>query len=85
MNVLIDLNIILDVILKRPPWLTEATKVWDAHVQGQIRGHLVATSLTNLFYIAGASQATSCRGLDPGRDHRTPRTTPNAHRARVLG
>ena len=51
MNVLIDLNIVLDVILQRQPWLTEATAIWDAHVQGRIHGHLVATSLTNLFYI----------------------------------
>src|SRR5690242_3411763 len=52
MNVLIDLNIVLDVILQRQPWLAEATVIWDAHVQGRIRGHLAATSLTNLFYIA---------------------------------
>jgi predicted nucleic acid-binding protein len=52
MNVLIDLNIILDVILQRQPWLAEATAVWDAHHKGRVRGHLVATSLTNLFYIA---------------------------------
>jgi hypothetical protein len=52
MNVLLDLNIVLDVILQRQPWLAEATVIWDAHVQGRIRGHLVATSLTNLFYIA---------------------------------
>jgi hypothetical protein len=51
MNVLLDLNIVLDVILQRQPWLAEATVIWDAHVQGRIRGHLVATSLTNLFYI----------------------------------
>jgi hypothetical protein len=52
MNVLMDLNIVLDVILQRQPWLAEAALIWDAHVQGRIHGHLVATSLTNLFYIA---------------------------------
>lgn len=51
MNVLVDLNIVLDVILQRPQWLDEATAIWDANIQGRIRGHLVATSLTNLFYI----------------------------------
>ncbi len=68
MNVLIDLNIVLDVILQRQPWLTEAAAVWNAHHNGQIRGYLVATSLTNLFYIVrrflghtGARQAVrSC-------------------------
>jgi hypothetical protein len=44
MNVLIDLNIVLDVILQRQPWLAEAAVIWDAHVQGRIRGHLVAIS-----------------------------------------
>jgi predicted nucleic acid-binding protein len=52
MNVLLDLNVVLDVILQRQPWLAEATAVWNAHHRGQIRAHLVATSLTNLFYIA---------------------------------
>jgi hypothetical protein len=51
MNVLLDLNIVLDVILQRQPWFAEASLIWDAHLQGRIRGHLVATSLTNLFYI----------------------------------
>jgi hypothetical protein len=51
-NVLIDLNIVLDVFLQRQPWVADATVIWDAHVHGRIRGHLVATSLTNLFYIA---------------------------------
>lgn len=52
MNVLIDLNIVLDVILQRQPWFAEATAIWDANRQRQINGHVVATSLTNLFYIA---------------------------------
>jgi hypothetical protein len=52
MNVLLDLNVVLDVILQRQPWVAEAAAVWNAHHSGRIRGHLVATSLTNLFYIA---------------------------------
>jgi hypothetical protein len=52
MNVLIDLNVVLDVILQRQPWFAEASLIWDANRRGQIQGHLVATSLTNLFYIA---------------------------------
>lgn len=52
MNVLIDLNIVLDVVLQRQQWLSESQLIWDANCRGRIRGHLVATSLTNLFYIA---------------------------------
>lgn len=51
MNVLLDLNVVLDVMLQRQPWLAEAALIWDAHILGRIRAHLVATSLTNLFYI----------------------------------
>jgi hypothetical protein len=67
MNVLIDLNIVLDVILQLQPWLAEATAIWDAHIQGRIRGHVVATSLTNLFYITrrilGTVQARRAVGI----------------------
>lgn len=52
MNVLVDLNIVLDVVLHRQSWLGQSQAIWDANCQGRIDGHLVATSLTNLFYIA---------------------------------
>jgi predicted nucleic acid-binding protein len=52
MNVLIDVNVALDVILERQPWLGDSKAVWDACHQMQLTGHLVATCLTNLFYIS---------------------------------
>ena len=52
MKVLIDANVILDVLLNRPPWVTDSQAVWDANHRQQIHGHLVATTITNLFYIA---------------------------------
>ena len=61
MKVLIDLNVVLDVILQRQPWLNPSQAIWDANCGGRIYGYLVATSLTNLFYIArrviGSDQA----------------------------
>lgn len=51
MKVLFDLNVILDVVLNRQPWVIESKEVWDAHQTGSISGWLVATELTNLFYI----------------------------------
>ena len=51
MKVLVDLNVVLDVLLDRQPWVTESKQVWDAHVAEDISGWLVATELTNLFYI----------------------------------
>jgi hypothetical protein len=52
MNVLIDVNVVLDVILEREPWLSDSKGVWDACYQMRLTGHLVATGLTNLFYIS---------------------------------
>jgi len=52
MKVLIDLNIALDVLLDREPWVAESKGVWQANHEKSIQGYLVATSLTNLFYIA---------------------------------
>jgi predicted nucleic acid-binding protein len=52
MNVMIDVNVVLDVILKRQPWLDHSKGVWDACHQMRLAGHLVATGLTNLFYIS---------------------------------
>ncbi len=51
MKVLFDLNVILDVVLNRQPWVIESKQVWDAHQSEGISGWLVATELTNLFYI----------------------------------
>jgi predicted nucleic acid-binding protein len=52
MNILIDTNIVLDVLLERPPWLVEAEQIWDACDTGKITGYLAATSVTNIHYIA---------------------------------
>jgi predicted nucleic acid-binding protein len=51
MKVLLDLNVFLDVVLNREPWVSEAKQVWNAHQSGAIDRFLVATELTNLFYI----------------------------------
>jgi predicted nucleic acid-binding protein len=52
MKVLIDANVILDVLLNRSPWVADSQAVWEANHQQQIQGQIVATSVTNLFYIA---------------------------------
>lgn len=52
MKVLIDANVILDVLLNRSLWVTDSQAVWEANHRQQIQGHIVATTVTNLFYIA---------------------------------
>ncbi len=51
MKVLLDLNVVLDVILNREPWVAVAKQIWNAHQSGVIDGCLAATEITNLFYI----------------------------------
>ncbi len=52
MNVLIDTNIVLDVLLKRQPWLAESQQIWQACDEGRMVGYLLASTLTDIFYIA---------------------------------
>jgi predicted nucleic acid-binding protein len=51
MKVLLDLNVLLDVVLNRQPWVDESKQVWDASQSRAFEGFVVATGLTNLFYI----------------------------------
>lgn len=51
MTVLIDTNILLDWILKRQPFLTNAIKIMELCYEGKIRGCLAAHSITNAFFI----------------------------------
>ena len=52
MRVMVDVNVVLDVLLKRQPWADEAVAVWEANRTGRIDGCLVATAITNLYYVA---------------------------------
>lgn len=52
MRVLIDTNVLLDVLLKRDPWVTQSSAVWQAHDDGQIVGYVMACALTDIFYVA---------------------------------
>jgi hypothetical protein len=48
---LLDLNVLLDIVLKRLPWWTDADAIWTAHRGGQIRALAAAFSLPTIFYI----------------------------------
>jgi len=52
MKVLLDANVLLDVILQRQSWLADSEAVWQAHLNRKIEGFQVATSVTNVFYVA---------------------------------
>ena len=52
MHILFDINVILDVFLNRKPWVTEAVAVWQANDEGRIIGYILASAMTDIFYIA---------------------------------
>jgi predicted nucleic acid-binding protein len=52
MRVLFDTNIVLDVLLNREPFVTEAKALWEANDDGRLTGYISASSLTDIFYVA---------------------------------
>ena len=52
MRVLMDTNVVLDVLLKREPWVKDSAAAWLASDEGRITGHITATTLTDIFYIS---------------------------------
>ena len=52
MRVLLDTNVVLDVLLKREPWVSDSAAAWRASDEGRIIGHITATTLTDIFYVA---------------------------------
>lgn len=63
MQVLFDTNIVLDALLKRMPWESDAAACWKACDEGRIMGCLTASTLTDIFYIS-----RKIKGLDVARD-----------------
>jgi len=51
-RVLLDTNVILDVLLNREPWVTDAASLWRLCSEGTIAGHISASSFTDIYYIA---------------------------------
>jgi predicted nucleic acid-binding protein len=51
MKVLLDLNIILDVLLNRAPWVTDSAATWDAHRAGEVVAHVAAFAVPTVFYV----------------------------------
>jgi predicted nucleic acid-binding protein len=52
MRVLLDTNIALDHLLKRLPWTTDATAIWQASIDGEFDALVSAITPVNVFYVA---------------------------------
>jgi predicted nucleic acid-binding protein len=55
---LLDTNVLLDVLLRREPWATEAVLLLDAIHRGAARGLVSAHSITTVHYIV--ERAAGC-------------------------
>ena len=71
LNVLIDVNVLLDVLLDRAPWVDQARKIWTAHH----RRALEDTSPLTLFRTSSTSPARS----SGSRRHETQCTYASRH------
>jgi predicted nucleic acid-binding protein len=58
MNVLFDTNVILDALLDREPWAEPAVDLFDRVEAGGLIGHLGATTVTTIHYIARCNVGT---------------------------
>lgn len=52
MRILLDTNVVLDVLLDRQPWVTDAAQIWRMCLDGRLSGFVCASSITDIFYIA---------------------------------
>ncbi|WP_129629877.1 type II toxin-antitoxin system VapC family toxin [Candidatus Oscillochloris fontis] len=63
-RVLIDTNVLLDLLLAREPFATDARAIWIACEEGRCIGFVAAISVTTIWYI-GRKQI----GLSAARQH----------------
>ena len=56
---LFDTNVVLDALLRRAPWDADAAACWRASDDGKIMGCLLASTLTDIFYIARKQKGLS--------------------------
>lgn len=66
MRVLFDTNVVLDVLLARPPHAAPATRLFDLVARKELDGLLGATTITTVFYLAAKAV-----GARPARRHIT--------------
>jgi predicted nucleic acid-binding protein len=50
-RVLVDTNVVLDVLLAREPWASEAQAVYASRDDGQVELCLLASTVTDVYYI----------------------------------
>jgi predicted nucleic acid-binding protein len=64
---LIDVNVMLDLFMNRPPWAADAGAIWKARQRGEIEAVLAAFTLPTIYYVV-RRQAHSQAALTAVRD-----------------
>ncbi len=63
MKILFDINVVLDVILKREPWSRDSSALLDAAERRKVTGYVAAHTITTVYYIvakvSGARRAAT--------------------------
>jgi predicted nucleic acid-binding protein len=55
-KLLLDINIVLDVVLDRAPWVSEAAALLSAIEQGRVEGHVAGHTVTTIHYIVARAR-----------------------------
>ena len=51
-HALLDTNVILDALLERSPWDSDAKTLWQIQSDNRFFAYITATSLTDIFYLS---------------------------------
>ena len=57
MKVLLDVNVLADLFLKREAWLADAVAIWEANRTGRIQCCALASSIDTLAYLVRRNRA----------------------------
>jgi predicted nucleic acid-binding protein len=52
MRVLVDSDVVLDLFLERPGFVSQAELLWEAHAQGRIEAQVAPITVISLFYFS---------------------------------
>jgi len=56
MTLLLDTNVVLDILLNRQPWYTNAALIFGLSQQNLIKSYISTSSITDIFYITQKEQ-----------------------------
>ncbi len=63
MKILFDVNVVLDVILERAPWVDDSASLLDAAERRKVAGYIAGHTITTVYYIvaraSGARRAAT--------------------------